>query len=233
MTARAMSTSSGGMAIKVRASNGCDPQFNEWNKDPMLAMLNPDPVLGGRILSGSFKVRVKSSGEDESAVQPFTITITDSGDKRELSVLNDAINTPLICDQAGEYAMGNAQAISAGLFTSEEEQMALEFEDGSGGMSGFGKFALVVLAGVAVYAGLVAFSIVPKPAFLESLSNARGGGSADVPPPLPPKMSANPAASLPPGWESHTDPESGDTYYHNTADGTTTWDKPTTGMTKL
>ena len=227
MTANAMSTSSGGMAIKVRASRGCDSQFNEWNKDPILTMLNPDPVFGGKVLSGSFKVRVKSSGNDEAALQPFTIAVT-GGD--EISILNDAVDTPLICDQAGTYAMNNAQAISAGLFTSAEEEMALDFDGDTGGMGGFAKFMLVALAGVAVYAGLVAFSIVPKPAFLES-SSAQGG--SDAPPPLPPKMVANPASELPPGWESHVDPESGDVYYHNTADGTTTWDKPTTGITKL
>merc|ERR1712232_131527 len=32
--------------------------------------------------------------------------------------------------------------------------------------------------------------------------------------------------SLPPGWSEHVDPTSGNTYYFNSNDGTTTWDRP-------
>ena len=35
-----------------------------------------------------------------------------------------------------------------------------------------------------------------------------------------------PEASLPNGWTEHTDPNSGQTFYHNASTGETSWSKP-------
>ena len=50
--------------------------------------------------------------------------------------------------------------------------------------------------------------------------------AAASPPALPPLPALGLSNILPPEWEQHVDDTSGESYWHNTATGETTWEKP-------
>ena len=211
MIAKALMTENGGIAIKVEAASvSCPAGFGEWNKEAIYTKMSPDEVLGGDLLSGTFKVRMSESGDSEASLQPFTISFKEGA---QMEIVNDASDRPLICDQKGLYRHGVSKAISDGMFTAEEAEEAGKVGEG-GGMSGFGKFVLVVLSLSAVYLGLAYGGFVPKPQFMDASSSSSSSGKdiggpmpnpAAAPPPLPPKDRSK--EQLPAGWEAHVDPE--------------------------
>jgi len=48
-----------------------------------------------------------------------------------------------------------------------------------------------------------------------------------------PVSKVDPAAALPPGWEAHVDPSSGNTYFANLATGDTSWEPPVMGYSQF
>lgn len=156
----------------------------------------------------------KLTGTATMVGQDFEVVVSQGA----LSFTNVGDQQPILCD--GAYNLDDVVLNQSG-------------ESQTGGLSGWGLAAIVL---VVLFALVIAFLCYQRV--------SKGGGAGKPPPPptgadgvtlqnsVPPPPPAPPPGSnaLPPGWQAVKDPSSGQVYYYNQQTGATTWTNPSSAV---